>query len=246
MLGQTSAGCYNVEMKNVRRNLAIFLTVTLVGLLILHLIFRTASIDNWDYWELVGLFDMDSEISLYTWYSTTILLFVPACLLAFIAYKKKQSGDKLAWCWWVVSGVFLFFSIDDGAMIHEKLSTVNRLIGLQDILGGGIFAWSWWVIYLPIGILLAILLCRWFLSLPLRTKVFVGAGILVAIIGQMGMEAVSSLITSSTGEYIGPVWRGFQKFIGRAGLSIVLFGIVDYMLINKKELFSEKTISKKS
>lgn len=223
-------------MKNTRRNLAIFLAATLVGLLILHLIFRTPSIDNWDYWELVGLFDMDSEISLYTWYSTTILLFVPACLLAFIGYRKKQSGDKHAWTWWVLSGVFLFLSIDDGAMIHEKLSTINRLTGLQDLLGGGIFAWSWWVIYLPIAIVLVVILFRWFLSLPRRTQAFIGIGVLVAFAGQIGMEAVSSLITNSTGEYIGPVWRGFQKFVGRAGLSIVLFGIVDYILINKKEL----------
>ena len=228
-------------MKNLRRNLAIFLSVTLVGLLILHLVFRTANIDNWDYWELVGLFDMDSEISLYAWYSTTILLFVPACLLMFIGYKKKQSGDKLSWAWFVVGAVFMFLSLDDGAMIHEKLSTINRLIGLQDLLGGGIFAWSWWVIYLPIAVVLAVVLLKWFLSLPTRTKAFICIGILIAVVGQMGMEAVSSMITNSTGEYIGPVWRGFQKFVGRVGLSVVFFGIVDYIIISKKELFSKET-----
>ena len=228
-------------MKNLRRNLAIFLTVTLVGLLLLHLIFRTANVDNWDYWELVGLFDMDSEISLYTWYSTTILLFVPACLLAYVGYKKKQSGDKFAWSWFVVSGIFLFLSVDDGAMIHEKFSTINRLTGLQDLLGGGIFAWSWWVIYLPIAVILAIILFRWFMSLPTKTKILICARIAIAIIGQMGMEAISGMITSSTGEYIGPVWRGFQKFIGRAGLSVVLFGIVDYIITNKKEILSKES-----
>lgn len=233
-------------MKNLRRNLAIFLTVTLVGLLILHLVFRTAQVDNWDYWELVGLFDMDSEISLYTWYSTTILLFVPACLLAFIGYKKKQAGDKLAWSWFVVSGVFMFLSIDDGAMIHEKLSTINRLTGLQDLLGNGIFAWSWWIIYLPIGIALAVVLFRWFMSLPTRTKAFIAIGLTVVVVGQIGMEAVSSLISNSTGEYIGPVWRGFQKFVGRAGLSIVLYGIFDYIFVNKKELLDSSGSNKKA
>lgn len=228
-------------MKNTRRNLAIFLTVTLVGLLILHLVFRTANIDNWDYWELAGLFDMDSEISLYAWYSTTILLFVPACLLAFIGWKKKQSGDKLSWTWFVLAGVFLFLSIDDGAMIHEKLSTVNRLIGLQDLLGGGIFAWSWWVIYLPIGAVLAVILFRWFINLPRRTQIFIGVGLLVAVIGQIGMETISSLITNSSGEYVGPAWRGLQKFVGRAGLSLIFFGIVDYILINKKDLLPPRT-----
>lgn len=231
-------------MKNLRRNVAIFLIVTLVGLLILHLIFRTASIDNWDYWELAGLFDMDSEISLYTWYSTVILLFVPACLLAYIGYKKKQAGDKSYWGWFVVSGIFMFLSIDDGAMIHEKFSTINRLIGLQDLLGGGIFAWSWWVIYLPIAVVLAVILFRWFLNLPTRTKVFVVVGVLVTIIGQMGMEMISGMISSQTGEYIGPVWRGFQKFVGRAGLSVILYGIVDYIIVNKNILFHKETAKK--
>jgi hypothetical protein len=212
--------------------LAVLIGIMLL-LLALHLLFRTVEIDDWDYWELVGLFDMDSEISLFTWYSTTILLFVPSILLFYIGYIKYKAGEKLSWGWFLLGSVFLFLSIDDGAMIHEKLSTLNRVVGLQDVLDNiapNLFAWSWWIIYLPIIVVLAILLGRWFITLPLRTKILMVSAVIIAILGQVGMEAISGFITNSTGEYVGPVWRGLQKFVGRTGLSLFLFATVDYIL----------------
>ena len=211
--------------------------IVLVGIMLLiltlHLIFMTAKTGSPEYWELVGLFDMDSEISLFTWYSTVILLFVPSVLLFYIGWQKRQAKEKLSWGWFVVSALFLFLSIDDGAMIHEKVSTINRLIGLQDVLSGvnsPLFAWSWWVIYLPIVAILGVILVRWFFSLPARTKILIATAIMVAVGGQVGMEAVSSFVSNSSGEYVGPVWRGLQKFTGRLGLSVFLFAIIDYML----------------
>jgi hypothetical protein len=205
----------------------------MVVLLALHLIFRTIDYDDWDLFELSGLFDMDSEISIATWYSTTVLLFVPAVILFYIGWKKRATGESFAWSWFLVSAVFLFLSIDDAAMIHEKFSTLNRLVGLQDLLNSinpALFAWSWWVIYLPIVIVLAIVLGRWYLTLPKRTKLLVAGAVFLAITGQVGMEIISGYTTLDTGEYIGPVWRGLQKFVGRLGLSMFLFGVVDYYL----------------
>ncbi|GHU07426.1 hypothetical protein FACS189431_1970 [Alphaproteobacteria bacterium] len=224
---------YNVTMKVTRRKLAIGLLATMVVLLALHLVFRTIEYDNWDLYELAGLFDMDSEISIATWYSTTILLFVPAAILFYIGWKKRAAHEKFAWSWFLVSAMFLFLSIDDAAMIHEKLGTINRLVGVQDLLNAinpGVFAWSWWVIYLPIAIILAIILGNWYLSLPRRTKFLIAGAAFLAVAGQVGMEIVSSYTTLATGEYIGPVWRGLQKFVGRLGLSMFLFAVVDYYL----------------
>jgi hypothetical protein len=220
-------------MKHPRRSLAIFLVVTLSLLLILHLVSRTQNIDNPEYWELVGLFDMDSEISLATWYSTVVLLFIPAVLLFYVGWQKRRSQQKPSWPWFVLSGLFLFMSIDDAAMIHEKFSTLNRLSGLQDVLSGvnsSLLAWSWWVIYLPIVAILAIILLRWYFSLPKRTMLLIAVAVCLAVAGQVGMEMISSFVSNDSGEYIGPIWRGLQKFVGRLGLSLFLFAIVDYIL----------------
>jgi hypothetical protein len=219
-------------MKVNKIHIAIGLAVVLVILFILHLILMTAEIDSPEYWELSQLFNMDNEMSIPTWYSTVILLFVPALLLFYIGLIKHQAGDKMPKYWFMVGGLFLFLSIDDGAMIHEKISTINRLTGLQDVLNGfnaELLSWSWWVIYLPIGIALAVLLARWFWSLPNRTKLMVGGALLLVLIGQVAIEAYSSLVTNSTGEYVGPVWRGVEKLLGRGGLSLFLLAVIDYI-----------------
>lgn len=224
-------------MKLSRWSILFVLMGTMVLLLALHLIFMTSATDNWDYWELVGLFDMDSEISLFTWYSTVVLLFVPAVLLFYIGWFKHRAKEKFAWSWSLLGAIFLFLSIDDGAMVHEKLSTVNRMTGFQDVLNSvdsSLLAWSWWVIYLPIVIVFVVILTRWFLSLPTRTKILISSAVAIAVIGQVGMEAVSSYVSNSTGEYVGPVWRGLQKFVGRLGLSVFLFAIIDYILSTPK------------
>ena len=221
-------------MKSSRWSVLGVLIGALLLLLALHLIFRTSYVDDWDYWELVGFFDMDSEISLFAWYSNTILLFVPAVLLFYIGWIKHQAREKLSWGWLTMGAIFLFLSIDDAAMIHEKVSTLNRLSGLQDSLSSinpFAFAWSWWVVYLPIVALLAVILLRWFLALPKRTKILAVTAISIAIVGQVGMEVISSFVSSSTGEYVNPTWRGLQKFTGRLGLSVFLFSIIDYICL---------------
>jgi hypothetical protein len=220
--------------KSSHWNILIILIGIMFLLLVLHMIFMTAESSNPYYWELVGLFDMDSEISLFTWYSTVVLLFVPSVLLFYIWWLKRQAKEKLSKSWFLAGSVLLFLSIDDGAMIHEKFSTINHLTGLQDVLDGVSstwLAWSWWVIYVPIGIVVGIILLRWFLSLPVRTRILITIAVLVAAIGQIGMESISSFVTNNTGEYVGPVWRGLQKFVGRTGLSIFLFAIIDYIIL---------------
>jgi len=223
--------------KPQRWKIMAWLVGALLLMLVLHLILLTATTSNPDYWELVGPFDMDSEISIFTWYSATILLFVPAVLLGFVGWVKKREKEKFAWGWFVASGVLLFMSIDDGAMIHERLSTLNRVTGLQYVLDGinpYLLAWSWWVIYIPVLLVIAAILFKWFLSLPRRMQVLMVVGAVVAALGQVGMEMISSYATNYTGEWVGPVWRGMQKFVGRVGLSIFLFAVIDYCLSDSK------------
>ena len=180
--------------------------------------------------ELLSIFRMDFEASLLTWYSAVILLFVSAVLAFYIGWSKRKVGAKFANHWIVLSGLLLFLSIDDGAMVHEKISTVSSMIGLQDILNSisaELFAWSWWVIYLPIFALICVFLIRWFVTLPLRTKLLFALAVLLVGVGQIGLEAFSSYLNATSGYDV--FWRGIEKLVGRAGLSVLLFAIVDYI-----------------
>lgn len=226
-------------MKIKRKWLGLALAGMMVFLFVMHLILMTFMTDNMVYWEIASFFDMDIEVSFPTWYSTVVLLFVPAVLLFYIGYCKKMAGDRQAWYWFLLSGVMLFLSINDGAMVHEKFTTLNRALGIQNILDSwsiDLFAWSWWVIYVPVGIVLLATMMKWFLALPRRTQVLMALAVILAFIGQVGLEVFNGFVTNTSGEYVGPVWRGLQKFIGRSGLSLFLFAIVDYIgLLPAKE-----------
>ncbi|MCL2869503.1 hypothetical protein FWF48_01685 [Candidatus Saccharibacteria bacterium] len=220
-------------MKINRKKLFITLLIIAVVLFVLHLILMTRTTNSSDYWEFAKFFSLDEEVSMPTWYSQTILLFVPALLLFYIGWTKKKTGAKFANHWLALGGVFTFLSLDDGAMIHEKFSTISRLIGLQSDLNhvnAGVFAWSWWVLYVPIFIIIGLFFIKWFLSLPTRTKILFAVALVLFMVGQVGGEVITGAITHNTGVYAGPVWRGLDKFVGKGlGLSLFLWSVVDYI-----------------
>lgn len=222
-------------MKKFSSKKILFILVGIMALLlVLHTIFiNLIHTDNQDYWQLVQLFDMDAESSLFTWYSSVILLFVPSLLVLYVWLLKHQAKEKYNSGWLIAGLTLLYLSIDDVATIHEKFSLINSLTGFQGLLNhisSTWLAWSWWVAYIPLAILVGVLLWRWFWNLPKRTKIIIVIAIAVAALGQVGMEAVSSYVTNSTGHYVGLVWRGYQKFVGRLGLSIFLYAIIDYIM----------------
>ena len=180
--------------------------------------------------ELLSMFRMDFEESLLTWFSQVILLFIPAIFAFYVGYGKKKAKVKHAKHWYFLGGVLLFLSIDDGAMIHEKFSRVAEVIGLQEVLNSVSaewFAWSWWVLYGVAFIIIAGFFVRWFLELPRRTQVLFGIAVIIALVGQVGLEAVAGYLNASGNYDI--ILRGVQKLIGRGGLVVFLIALLDYI-----------------
>ena len=212
----------------------LFITLLVIQLVFfaLHMIFRTGMIESRDIYELASFFSADLENSLPTWYSVVVLLFGSALLLFYIGWCKKKAGAKYYKNWIGLGAIFVFLSIDDSAMFHERLGALNRVIGLQPVLDGinpYVFAWSWWVIFLPAFMFIGIFFIKWFFDLPNRTKALFVASAFLLLLGQVGGEMLSSYLTHSTGEY--PIaLRGVTKLIGKGfGFSLFLWSIVDYI-----------------
>lgn len=91
---------------------------------------------------LIGLFNVESEGNLPTWFSAALLL-ICAQLLAVIAYAKQlnQACYRVHWLGLALS--FLYLSIDESARLHERLNGVVE-VGL-DITPRG-FLLSPWVV----------------------------------------------------------------------------------------------------
>ena len=188
-------------------------------------------------WGITRLIDVDGENTIPAWYSSVILL-VCSVLLALITIKNKQRGDRFRWHWLGLSVLFLFFSMDEAASIHELLVEPTR-----NLLNTGGYLYFAWV--LPgIGFILMIgaLYWKFLLNLPTRTRYLFVLAAVTFIGGSIGMEMISGnyLYTTTQGKvsfnnFAG--WSGMtfaiittiEEALEMIGVSIFVYALLDYM-----------------
>lgn len=159
----------------------------------------------------LGLFDLDMERSIPTWFSAAQLLLC-AILLALITQVKLVGRDGYKFHWAMLSVLFMIFSIDEAVAFHERL-----IKPLRTALNTSGFFYFAWVIPAAFFVLAMILLYRQFLlELPAQTRrLFLIAGS-TYIMGTLGMEILG-----------GPIW---QAAAGQDSLIKDLFVVVEETL----------------
>ena len=104
-----------------------------------------------------GLFNLGTDASLPTWYASLSLLF-SAILLSFIAMDKRRSRDRYANHWTWLALIFYGLSIDEVAMIHERIGDAFKESALKASLLEssafpaaieGIFHYAWVLVAVP-------------------------------------------------------------------------------------------------
>ncbi|HEX6387608.1 MAG TPA: hypothetical protein VF177_23310 [Anaerolineae bacterium] len=135
--------------------------------------------------SLLDLFSVNAEETIPTWYAT-LLLFVAAMLLAFIAAVKSRNKDPYFRHWLGLAIIFLYLSMDEGAVIHEILSD-----SLQARFNTtGYLAFAWVIVFVPLAILITLFYLRFLFHLPSRTRnlimvaglLYVGGAVLVEVL----------------------------------------------------------------
>ncbi len=147
-------------------------------------------IDNTAYPSLVltiDLFSVNAEETIPTWYAT-LLLFVAAVLLLLIAFAKRTEQDRYRWHWFGLGIVFLYLSMDEGAVIHEIVADeVQNTLHLT-----GFLTFGWQIVAAPLVILFALLYLRFLFHLPPRTRnLFILAGV-VYVGGALVVDGISA------------------------------------------------------
>ncbi len=137
---------------------------------------------GWD--TLVDLLSVDREGSLPTWWSA-LMLTATGGLTWLVARSRghKVWGERLAW--WTLTAGFLFLSIDESCMLHER-------IGRKVQLKGSLHHARWILLWLPPALLVtsAILWQLWRVSSRLVLGMTVG--VLVFLSGAVGMETLTA------------------------------------------------------
>ena len=133
--------------------------------------------------RMVALFDVNAEANIPTFFSVLLLMF--ACLLlkviAHIETKYKTH-------WIILSVGFLFMSLDEFAMLHDKLTPITqRLLGTS---GSGVFYFAWIIPAIILICILAIYFYKFLFQLPKKTRIsFILSGS-IYLAGAIGMELV--------------------------------------------------------
>ncbi len=131
---------------------------------------------------LVALFDFDTEANIPTFFSALVLLFA-SILLSMIALTHQKNGSAYL-PWLILAFIFLFLSIDEITMMHERL-----VLPVRESLNTSGLLYSAWVIPYGIGLIIFVLAyLRFLIRLPRNISIlFIVSGSLFAL-GALGFE----------------------------------------------------------
>jgi len=129
------------------------------------------------------LFGVNEETSLATWWASVALALL-ATLTAIVGMARANDRTEQL-TWWALAAGFLFLSVDDGIMLHER---VGFLLGD----GGELHDARWMIVWLPLAACVGgVVMWRvWGMSRPL----FLGlaAGTIVFLAGAVGIETFNA------------------------------------------------------
>ena len=183
-------------------------------------------------WMEVGLdllihkFDLNAETNIPTWYNTTLLL--AASLFFFIiASAKYASRDKFRYHWYGLASLWLYFSIDELAVLHETLiKPVRNMTNLSNW-----FYFAWVVPGLIILAVLGIAYLGFFLHLSPRFKILLLASTLLYFGGAVGGEMLSGHFAQTIGlrNFTFAAYSSLEESLELIGASLLIYTLLRYI-----------------
>jgi len=177
---------------------------------------------------LIPLVDVDRELTIPTMFSV-MMLFTTALVLFAIAILKKKQKDRFTWSWYLLTLGFLFMAFDEGSSIHElTVMPIRRALGEKL---PGFLTFAWLIPGIVIILLVGILLLRFYLSLPKRTKklVLISAGVYLG--GLIGIEMIGGNYASIHGikNLTYNLIVTVEESLELAGMVLFLYSLFDYL-----------------
>ena len=177
----------------------------------------------------INVFDVGSDSSIPTWYSSLALLFCAAISALIGACVSRADGNRLYW--YAIAVLMLGMSIDEVAMIHERiLGGIGDLILVEGADRSPYLFYSWVILGAPLVLGVVAFMLRFVLRLPSKTRklVFLSGAVFVA--GALGMEVLNSRLHKLSGhltiEYL--LSTALEEFLEMAGVGVFLYALLDY------------------
>ncbi|MCG8431571.1 MAG: hypothetical protein MJA29_10415 [Candidatus Omnitrophica bacterium] len=208
-----------------RRVFKFLLIVTLL-LLCAHIlgVISTYYFNHDQVFGLVPLFNFNFEANIPTFYQCLALLACSVLLAVIANYHHKNNSSYFHWA--SLSAIFLFLSIDEFTMLHEKLVLPFR--GMFNTTGFLYFAWV--IPYAILVALIGILYLRFLLRLPGRTRtLFIVAGA-IYVTGALFFELLDGYFVSNEIKNIGfAIVNTVEEYLEMFGIIVFIYALQDYM-----------------
>ncbi len=197
-------------------------------LVVAHLLVQTVRFasGNERLFGLVPLFSVGSDRNLPTFYSALALL-ASAGLLWLIGVASRQCPALRPSYWYGLALVFVFLSIDEMLMLHEKM-----IEPLRSRLGtSGIFHYAWIIPYGAACLVLVAVYSRFLLQLPRRTSLLFIASGTVFVTGAIGFEMLGGLHFEKYGgkTIVYVALQTVEETLEMVGIVMFLYALADYL-----------------
>lgn len=143
---------------------------------------------------LVRLFDLNGEGNIPAWYSSMALL-LSSALLAVIARAKRFARDPYVWHWAVLAVIFLGFSFDEAASLHEMLVKPLRAA----LHARGVLYFTWVIPAAAFVLVVGLSYLRFLAHLPegTRRRFIIAGGLFIG--GALGVELAGGYVADMSG-----------------------------------------------
>ncbi len=217
-----------MEIKITPIRLSFIFGLMVAALVSAHVVTQTIRFATGDNFllGLEPLFNIGSDGNIPTFYSAVAILFC-ALLLILIARASRKDRYRSIGYWYGMAGVFVFLSVDEMLMLHER--AIEPLRTMFD--ASGLFYYAWVLPY-GIGVLVFVAIyARFLFRLRRRTRVlFLTAGT-IYVLGAVGVEMLSGLYFETHGGS-NPVYVALQtveETLEMSGIVLFIFALADYL-----------------
>jgi hypothetical protein len=178
------------------------------------------------YWKLTSFLDLDQEGNLPTWYASMKWLCV-ATLLGVFALRNFRASQRRSWALMLLPLVFLAFSLDEVAQIHEwagrrsdaylpNASRENTLFSRT-----GIWMFAVGLPFVALFVLLIRSVRTYFRRAPgALAKICLGLAIMLT--GAIGIETLCNFVTPNSGSHVLQVFS--EELCEMLGSTVVFWG----------------------
>lgn len=208
------------QLTRIFASIVVTLVLIHVGLQVVRF-----SIDDHRLMGALAFFSVGADNNLPTFYSAAAILCCSG-LLAAIAVAETQRGHRHRACWFGLSLIFAFLSIDEMLSIHERLEEpMSRVFGEWSFL-----YYAWVVPYAVATLGVAAFYVPFLLRLPRLTAVrFVIAGSLY-VGGAIGFEMIGGAIAAEIGTQTIPyaIAQTIEETLEMVGIVLFLRALASY------------------